>query len=67
VSVTPSPDRSVTVKLLGVPGRTYRVQWSFDLRYRSFLLNTQASATGNIEFTDHTADSSRRFYRIVYP
>ncbi|MCP5523219.1 MAG: Ig-like domain-containing protein [Verrucomicrobiales bacterium] len=67
VSVVPNPDGSVGVKLLGIPNRTYTVQWSFDLLYWSFLMKTTAGPTGMIEFTDQTADPSRRFYRIIYP
>jgi hypothetical protein len=67
VSVTPGPDGSVTVKLVGIPNRTYSVQWSFDLLYWTYLEKTTAGATDEIEFTDRTADPSRRFYRIIYP
>jgi hypothetical protein len=67
VSVTPAPDGSVTVKLLGIPNRTYTVQWSFDLLYWSYLMQTKAGPTGEIECTDRAADPSRRFYRILFP
>jgi hypothetical protein len=67
VAVTPAPDGSITVTLMGIPGRAYTVQWSFDLLYWSYLMKTTASTTGLIEFIDRTADPSRRFYRIIYP
>jgi hypothetical protein len=67
VAVTPGNDGSVTVKFLGIPGRTYTVQWSFDLLYWTELTKAAAGPTGQIEITDRTADPSRRFYRIVYP
>jgi hypothetical protein len=67
VSVIPGPDGSVSLKMLGIPRRTYTVQWSFDLLYWSNLMQVTASPIGEIEFTDRTADPSRRFYRVVFP
>jgi len=67
VWIEPAPDGSVSLKLLGIPGRSYTVQWSFDLLYWSFLMTATAGPTGEIDVTDRAADPSRRFYRIVYP
>lgn len=67
VWVKPVGDGTIQVKMLGIPNRSYTVQWSFDLLYWTFLQKVTAKANGEIDFEDHPTDTTMRFYRILYP
>ncbi len=53
------------VRLAGIPGRTYRVEWSDDLVTWTLLTTTAADAHGVIIVNDPTAsEAPQRFYRL---
>jgi hypothetical protein len=65
LSSIPQSDGSLKVKMLGIPNRTYSVQWSENLTVWSLLFKVTAKSNGEIEFTDKPI--GKRFYRISYP
>jgi len=74
-SVDPSLDLTVShldgsyrIHMVGVPGRTYRIQFTADIINPVWqdLANGTADESGVFEYID-TAVSSSRFYRAIYP
>lgn len=62
------PDGSFLLKFDGIPGKTYRIQYSETLPTWADLGSTVADDVGMFNYTDTPpAGTPRRFYRSIYP
>ncbi|RYD67999.1 MAG: DUF5060 domain-containing protein [Verrucomicrobiaceae bacterium] len=73
-TVTPAPtislqrmaDQGIRLNLIGVAGRTYRVQRTTDLTHWETLKTVDASQAGVVDFIDSAPPTTQAFYRLEW-